>query len=144
VGVSFPILLSRGPIYVFSQVYDVTSAVLVYTTAFLMLETLFYSAQSERDKRIITVLQLVTISIAFFVDWLSYTLFAFWLLSRVAAGYFGVERRIKWRSVIGLALIPTSTFTLYLVWRFFAPDSVARKVGLYASIKELGFKILER
>ena len=62
VGVSFPILLSRGPIYVFSQVYDVTSAVLVYTTAFLMLETLFYSVQSERDKRIITALQLVTIS----------------------------------------------------------------------------------
>ena len=79
VGVSFPILLSRGPIYVFSQLYDVTSAVLIYTTAFLMLETLFYSVQSARDKRIITALQLVTISIAFFVDWLSYTLFAFWL-----------------------------------------------------------------
>ena len=27
VGVSFPILLSRGPLYVFSQIYDVTNAV---------------------------------------------------------------------------------------------------------------------
>src|SRR5262249_30460636 len=35
VGVAFPILLSRGPIYVFSQVYDTTNAVLIYTTAFL-------------------------------------------------------------------------------------------------------------
>jgi hypothetical protein len=144
VGVSFPILLSRGPIYVFSQIYDVTNAVLIYTTAFLMLETLFYSVQSERDKRIITALQLVTISIAFLVDWLSYTLFAFWVVSRVAAGYFGVEARMRWRSMIGLWLIPVSAFALYLVWRFLAPDSVARKAGVYMSIKELGFKILER
>ena len=144
VGVCLPILLSRGPIYVFSQVYDVTSAVLIYTTAFLMLETLFYSVQSARDKRIITALQLFTISIAFFVDWLSYTLFAFWLLSRVAAGYLGVETRMKWRSVIGLWLLAVSAFALYLVWRFLAPDALARKMGLYISIKELGFKILQR
>jgi hypothetical protein len=144
VGVSLPILLSRGPIYVFSQVYDVTSAVLVYTTAFLMLETLFYSVQSERDKRIITALQLVTISIAFFVDWLSYTLFAFWLLSRVTAGYLGAETRMRSRDVIRLWLLPTTAFALYLVWRFLAPDSVARKAGVYISIKELGFKILQR
>ena len=92
IGVSLPILLSRGPIYVFSQVYNVTSAVLIYTTAFLMLETLFYSVQSARDERIITALQLVTISVAFFVDWLSYTLFAFWLLSRVAAAISAWKR----------------------------------------------------
>jgi hypothetical protein len=144
IGVSFPILLSRGPIYVFSQVYDVTSAVLVYTTAFLMLETLFYSVQSERNKRIITALQFAIISIAFFVDWLSYTLFAFWLLSRVAAGHLGVETRMRSRDVIRLWLIPTTAFALYLVWRFLAPDALARKTGLYISIKELGFKILQR
>ncbi len=144
VGVTLPILLSRGPIYVFSQVYDVTSAVLIYTTAFLMLETLFYSVQSERDKRIITALQLVTICIAFFVDWLSYTLFAFWLLSRLAAGYFGVESRMKLRSVIALWLIPSSAFVLYLLWRFLAPDSLARTEGLATSFRQLGFKILQR
>jgi hypothetical protein len=144
VGVSLPILLSRGPIYVFSQVYDVTSAVLIYTTAFLMLETLFYSVQSERDKRIITTLQLVTIVIAFFVDWLSYTLFAFWLVSRLAAGYFGVETRMRWRSVIGLWLMAVGAFALYLVWRFLAPDSLARKAGLVASIWQLIDKILQR
>ena len=144
VGVSLPILLSRGPIYVFSQVYDVTNAVLIYTTAFLMLETLFYSAQSDRDKRIITALQLVTIVIAFFVDWLSYTLFVFWLLSRVAAGYFGIERRMGRRDVISLCLIPVIAFALYLTWRFCAPDSLARKTGLWPSIQELRFKILQR
>ena len=144
VGVTLPILLSRGPIYVFSQVYDVTSAVLIYTTAFLMLETLFYSVQSERDKRIITALQLVTICIAFFVDWLSYTLFAFWIVSRAAAGYFGVEKRMRWRGVIALWLIPLGSFALYLVWRFGAPDSAARKAGVSASISQLVDKIMER
>jgi hypothetical protein len=129
---------------VFSQVYDVTNAVLIYTTAFLMLETLFYGAQSARDKRIITALQLVTISIAFFVDWLSYTLFAFWIVSRVAAGYFGVEPRVKWRGVLALWLIPVAAFALYLVWRFLAPDSLARRVGLIPSIKQLVEKILQR
>jgi hypothetical protein len=144
IGITFPILLSRGPIYVFSQVYDVTNAVLIYTTAFLMLETLFYSVQSQRDKRIITALQLVTIVIAFFVDWLSYTLFAFWIVSRLAAGYLGVETRMRSREVIRLWLIPMTAFALYLVWRFLAPDALARKMGLIASIKELGFKILQR
>ena len=67
-----------------------------------MLETLFYGMRSERDKWIITALQLVTICIAFFVDWLSYTLFAFWVLSRLAAGYLGVETHMSSRDLIGL------------------------------------------
>jgi hypothetical protein len=62
----------------------------------------------------------------------------------VAAGYFGVETRMRWRSVIGLGLIPASAFALYLVWRFLAPDSLARKMGLFASVEQLGFKILQR
>jgi len=144
VGVTFPILFSRGPIFVFSQVYDVTSAVLIYTTAFIMLETLFYSVQSVRDKWIVTALQLVVIFIAFFVDWLSYTLFAFWLLSRLAAGYFGVATRMTLRGLIGLASVPVSGFMLYLVWRLFAPGSLARSHGIIASLKFLKFKILER
>ena len=144
VGVTFPILFSRGPLVVFSQVYDVTNAVLVFTTAFILLEALFYGVQSVRDKWIITALQLVVIFIAFFVDWLSYTLFAFWILSRLAAGYFGVETRITLRGLIGLALVPVSGFTLYLVWRFFAPDSLARTYGIMVSLNVLKFKILER
>jgi hypothetical protein len=144
VAVSFPILLSRGPLYVFSQVYDVTNAVLIYTTAFILLETLFYSAQSARDRWVITALQLVTIYLAFFVDWLSYTLFVFWIISRLAAGYFGVQPRIRLRGLVALALIPTSGFVLYLVWRLFAPDSMARTAGLRTSVNQLIFKVMER
>ncbi|QPF86898.1 hypothetical protein IC762_11645 [Bradyrhizobium genosp. L] len=144
VGVSFPILLSRGPLYVMSQIYDVTNAVLVYLAIFLVLETLYYSAQSARDKWVITALQLVTIYIAFFVDWLSYTLFAFWILSRLAAGYLGVEPRLKLRRVLTLWLIPASAFVLYLVWRFGAPGSMARTSGMRASINHLLFKIAQR
>ncbi|WP_044537257.1 hypothetical protein [Bradyrhizobium sp. LTSP885] len=144
VGVSFPILLSRGPLYVFSQVYDVTNAVLIYTTLFLLLETLFYSAQREREKRIITAFELVIIFTAFFVDWLSYTLFAFWIFSRLAASYFGVETRMRMRGVIALCLLPMSAFGLYLVWRFFAPDSMARQLGVATSVHQLFLKIQQR
>ena len=144
VGVTLPILLSRGPIFVFSQVYDTTNAVLIYTAAFIMLETLFYSVQSARDKRLVTALQLATIFVAFTVDWLSYTVFAFWLLSRLAAGCLGVDARMTFRNLIGFILVPVAGFMLYLVWRFGAPGSLARSHGILASLDFLKFKILER
>jgi hypothetical protein len=144
IGVTLPILLSRGPIYVFSQIYDTTNAVLIYITAFIMLETLFYSVQSARDKWIITALQLATIFVAFAVDWLSYTVFAFWLLTRLAASYLGVEARMTFRNLVGFILVPVVGFMLYLVWRFGAPGSLARSDGIVASLDFLKFKILER
>ncbi len=144
IGASFPILLSGGPIFVFSQIYDVTNAVLVFTTTFLLLETMFYRMHCARDKWIITALQIVVIAIAFSVDWLSYTLFAFWLLNRLAAGYLGVETQMTRRSLVGFALLPVAGFTLYLVWRFFAPGSLAQSYGIMASLDFLKFKILER
>ena len=143
-GVAFPILLSRGLIYCFSQVYDVVTAVLIYTAIFLLLEVLFYGAKSQRDKWLITALQLATIFCAFFVDWLSYTLFAFWLVSRLVAGYLGIEERLTLRRLVGLSLIPICAFSLYLVWRIFAPGSYASTHGLSASVEQLGLKILQR
>jgi hypothetical protein len=144
VAVAFPILISRGPIFVFSQIYDVTNAVLIYTTIFILLETLFYSTQSSSEKRIITALQLVTIYPAFFVDWLSYTVFAFWLVSRLVAGYLDIEARMTLRRLASLAVVPVSAFFLYFVWRLFAPDSSARTHGLAASLNSLVYKVLER
>jgi hypothetical protein len=143
-AVSFPILLSRGLIYSFSQIYDVVTAVLIYTAIFLLLEVLFYGARSQRDKRVITALQLTTIFCAFFVDWLSYTLFAFWLVSRFVAGYLGVEQRMTLRRFVGLSLLPISAFSIYLFWRFFAPGSGAATHGLAYSVRQLGYKILQR
>jgi len=144
VAVTLPILLSRGPIYVLTQLYDTTVAVLIFTTIFILLETRFYAAQSDREKQAITALQLATIFVAFFVDWLSYTLFAFWLLTRCVAGYLGVEKRMTARRLIGLALVPCGGFALYLVWRLFAPDSGARTFGITASLDHLVFKVMER
>lgn len=144
IGVTFPILFSRGPIYVFSQIYDVTNAVLVFTTIFILLESLFYSLQSARDKRIITALQFVTIFIAFTVDWLPYTLFVFWGFTRLTAGYLGIENRLSLRNMVGIALVPIGGFLLYLIWRFGAPGSLARSNGIMASLAFLKDKILER
>jgi hypothetical protein len=144
IGVTFPILLSRGPLYVFSQIYDVTNAVLIYTTTFIMFEVMFYGSKSGREKRIIEGSQLITIYLAFLVDWLSYTLFAFWLISRIVAGYAGIEERMTLRRLMGLALIPISAFSLYLVWRFLSPDSPTGSTGIFASLDQLVFKVMER
>ncbi|MGT2434889.1 hypothetical protein ACU4GH_02465 [Bradyrhizobium betae] len=143
-AVSFPILLSSGLIYIFSQVYDVVTVVLIYTAFFILLEVLFYRARSPRKRQIITIAQFATIYGAFLVDWLSYTLFAFWMLTRLAAGFLGVGPRITFRRLAGLSLLPVSAFAIYLCWRFFAPGSVAASYGVSASIRELIGKIMER
>jgi hypothetical protein len=144
VAATFAILLSSGLIYIFSQIYEVVICVLIYVAAFILLEVLFYRAQSGREKRIITRIQLVVIFAAFLVDWLSYTLFVFWLVSRVVAGYLGFEERLTLRRLAGLLLVPGTGFSLYLVWRFFAPGSTGRTSGISASISDLANKILER
>lgn len=144
VAVAFPILLSRGLLYSFSQIYDVVTAVLIYTTIFLLLEVLFYGARSQRDKWIIAALQLVTICCAFFVDWLSYTLFAFWIVSRVVAGYLDIEPRMTSRRLVSLALLPVCSFSIYMIWRIFAPGSLAKTEGVGSSLRQLGLKILQR
>lgn len=110
-GVSLPILLSRGLVYCFSQIYDVVTAVLIYTAIFLLLEVFYYGGRSQRDKWVITFLQLVTIGCAFFVDWLSYTLFVFWLASRVAAGY--ARRPGAYESASCFWLAATADFNLF-------------------------------
>ena len=143
-GVSLPILLSRGLVYCFSQIYDVVTAVLIYTAIFLLLEVFYYGGRSQRDKWVITFLQLVTIGCAFFVDWLSYTLFVFWLASRVAAGYAGVLERMSPRRVFGLLLLPISTFSAYIFWRLFTPGSTGATSGAYDSIRHLIYKIMQR
>jgi len=144
VGVAFPLLLSRGLIYVFSQVYDVVTAVLVYTAIFILLEVLYYAARTANEQRIISAIQLVTIFLAFFVDWLAYNLFAFWIISRAVAGYLGIEKRLSFRRLIRLALLPISAFSIYMIWRIFAPGSLASTEGLASSMRLLGIKILQR
>jgi hypothetical protein len=144
VGVAFPILYPRGLVYFFSQLYCVTIAILLYAAAFIWLESLSYAVKSARDRKILFAIQLLVIYLAFFVDWLSYTLFAFWLLVRLAGAHFGFVERYSRRQLIGLALMPVSAFLIYLAWRFGTPGSSARTQGLFASIYELVWKIAYR
>ena len=143
-GVSFPILLSPALIFVFSQIYDVVTSVLIYVAVFILIEVLFYRARSAREKRIVTTAQLITIYLAFLVDWLAYNLFAFWIVSRLAAGYLGVEARLTLRRLACLLMLPISAFAIYLIWRFFAPGSLGRTYGIAASANQLLGKVLER
>jgi hypothetical protein len=144
VSVAFPILYPNGLVYFFSQIYCVTIAILVYAAAFILLESLSYVVESPRNRKILFALQLLVIYLAFFVDWLSYTLFAFWLLVRVTRAHLGFGERWSRRQLAGLALMPASAFTIYLIWRFSAPGSLARTQGISASIYELAWKIAYR
>lgn len=144
VSAAFPVLYPNGLLYFFSQVYCVTIAVLLYAAAFILLESLSYVVESPRNRKILFALQLLVIYLAFFVDWLSYTLFAFWLLVRLAGAHFGFVERWSRRQLAGLALMPVSAFAIYLIWRFFTPGSLARTEGLAASIYELAWKIAYR
>ncbi len=144
VAVAFPILYPRGLVYFFSQIYCVTTAILLYAAVFILLETLSYVVESARDRRMLFALQLFVIYAAFFVDWLSYTLFAFWLLIHLTGGYLGLAERWSRRQLTALLLLPVSAFALYLAWRFLTPGSLARTQGVAASIYELAWKIVYR
>ena len=144
VAVAFPILYPRGLVYFFSQVYCYTIAILLYAAVFILLESLSYTVESARDRKMLFSLQLLVIYAAFFVDWLSYTLFAFWLLIHLTGGYFGLAERWSRRQLSALALMPVSAFTLYLAWRFLTPGSMASTQGLATSIHELAWKVLYR
>ncbi|MEH2529690.1 hypothetical protein V1277_003934 [Bradyrhizobium sp. AZCC 1588] len=144
VGVAFPVLYPHGLVYFFSQIYCVTIAILLYAAAFILLESFSYVVESPRQRNILFAIQLLVIYLAFFVDWLSYTLFASWLLIRMAGARFGFVEGFSRRQLVGLALLPASAFGIYLFWRFFTPGSIARTQGLAASLYELTWKIAYR
>jgi hypothetical protein len=116
----------------------------LYAAAFILLESLSYLVESPRHRQVVFGLQLLVIYLAFFVDWLSYTLFACWLLVRLTGAYLGFGERWSRRQLIGLVLLPVSAFAIYLAWRFFTPGSLALNQGFAASIYELGWKIAYR
>jgi hypothetical protein len=144
VGATVPTLRPPGIVYIFSQVYDVVTAVLPYCAIFILLEVLSYRATSRRDRNIFLTLQLVIIYLAFFVDWLSYSLFAFWLLTRLTAGWLKLESRWTRLQLAGLLLMPLSAFSAYLVWRFFSPGSLFQREGFSSSVGQLLEKIAQR
>ena len=144
VGVAFPVLYPSGLIYFFSQIYCPTIEILLYAATFILLESYSYVVESPRARKVVFALQLLVIYLAFFVDWLSYTLFAFWLLVRLTGAYLGLAEGWSRRQLTGLALLPVSAFGIYLGWRFFTPGSLARTAGVGASLHELGWKIVYR
>jgi hypothetical protein len=144
VGVAFPVLYPHGLVFFFSQLYCVTIAILLYAAAFILLESFSYVVESPRQRNILFAIQLAVIYFAFFVDWLSYTLFVSWLLVRIAGARLGFIHAYSRRQLAGLVLLPVSAFTIYLFWRVFTPGSIAQTQGLAASLYELAWKIAYR
>lgn len=143
-GLSFPVLYPRGLVYIFSQLYCVTTHILVYAAAFILLEAVSYRTKTTEERRLVLLAQLAVIYFAFFVDWLAYTLFAVWFCLRVLGGRWGFIDRWSPRRKLGLLLLPVSAFGIYLLWRFATPGSTARTEGVWVSIRELIWKIAYR
>jgi hypothetical protein len=139
-----PILFPRGLVYFFSQIYCVTTSILLFVAIFIMLDALSYVTASRHNRRVLFVLQLLIIYFAFFVDWLSYTLFASWLLVRFIGGRFGLIEPWSRRQIAGLLMLPVTAFAIYMFWRIFSPGSIAQRDGPLASLYELGWKIAFR
>jgi len=144
VAAALSVLVEPSLGYIFSQIYCVTTAVLLYVAFFIMLEAQSFTVTEPRTRSRILALQLLIIYPAFLVDWLAYTLFAFWLVLRLLAIRFGFQARWSLRQWAGLLAMPVSAFGLYLIWRLFTPGSLAQRMGIFASLKELAGKVAFR
>jgi hypothetical protein len=139
-----PVLMQRGPVYIFSQIYCHTTHSIVYMAAFLLLECLYHRAGTQKEKDLVLACQLGLMFCAFLVDWLSFFVYGFWMLLRVAGVRLGYFPKLRARTAIVTAALPLLAFGIYLVWRFATPGSLARTQGLRASLTELAWKVVYR
>jgi hypothetical protein len=133
-----------GLAYVFSQVYCVTTHILVYIAVFLLLESLSLLTTTTRSRQTLFTAQLLTIYFAFFVDWLAYTVFAAWIFSRWLGGRLGYIGEMSLGKMIVLLSLPVSAFGIFLFWRLESPGSIAQSNGFYFSLHELVWKLFYR
>jgi hypothetical protein len=144
IAVACVVLLPRGPVYLFSQVYAFDDHVVVFYALFVFVTTLELHAADRDSARRYYYLEITVLVYGLFVDWLSYFVYAVWFVLRLAGARTGYGRRLGRSEAIGLAALPLVSFSMFLVWRFVTPGSVAAEQGVLASVKELLWKVIFR
>jgi hypothetical protein len=138
------VLLPRGPVYFFSQVYAYDTHIVVFYAILIFLTTLELGASDRPSAGWWYYLQIVVLVCGLFIDWLFYFVYAIWFVVRLAGTRTGFGRRMRRSGTCGLAILPLVTFSMFLAWRFLTPGSIAAKDGVIASIRELLWKAIYR
>lgn len=138
------VLFPRGPVYLFSQVYAFDTLIVVFYALLIFVATLEFDASDQLSARRYYYLQIVILVCGLFVDWLFYFVFAVWFVLRLAGTRTGYGRAVGRKEACSLAILPFAAFSIFLVWRFLTPGSIAARQGVLASIQELLWKLIFR
>jgi hypothetical protein len=138
------VLFPRGAVYFFSQIYAFDTHIVVFYALLVFLTTLELGASDRFSAACYYFLQIAILICGLFVDWLFYFVFAVWFAVRLVGSWTGYGRPLRRSEACGLAILPIVTFSVFLVWRFLTPGSIAAKDGVLASIQELVWKAIYR
>jgi hypothetical protein len=138
------VLLPRGPVYFFSQVYAFDTHVVVYYALLIFVVALEFNASDRASARWYYYLEIVILVCGLFIDWLFYFVFALWLALRMLGTWTQDGRPLRRNEAVALTALPPVTFAIFLFWRFVTPGSIAAKQGVIASIQDLAWKFIYR
>jgi len=138
------VLLPRGPVYFFSQVYAFDTHIVVFYALFIFVTMLELGAAARPSAVRYYYLEIAILVCGMFVDWLFYFVYAVWFALRLVGTRTGYVRPLARNEVRVLTLLPLVTFSMFLVWRFLTPGSIAAKDGVLASVQELLWKFVYR
>lgn len=138
------VLFPRGAVYFFSQVYAFDTHIVVYYALLLFAVALEFGASNRSSARRYYWLQIAILICGLFVDWLFYFVFAVWFVLRLVGAWTDRGSAMKRKEAWALTALPLVTFSIFLIWRFLTPGSIAAKDGVIASIEELVWKLVYR
>lgn len=138
------VLFPRGAVYFFSQIYAFDTFIVVLYALLIFVATLEFHASDQISARRYYYLQIVILICGLFVDWLFYFVFAIWLVLRLIGARTGYGRGVGRKEACTLAIVPFAAFSMFLLWRFLTPGSIAAREGVLASIQELVWKLIFR
>ena len=138
------VLLPRGPVFFFSQVYSFDTHIVVFYALFIFVTMLELHAADRPSARWYFCLEIAVLICGLFVDWLFYFVYAVWFALRLAGTWLGYGRPVGRRESYALTLLPLVTFATFLIWRLVTPGSIAARDGVLASLQELSWKLVFR
>jgi hypothetical protein len=139
-----PVLMPKGLVYVFSQLYCHTTHVLPFVGTFILLAALHLHLEDGRSRDTVLAALLAVAFWSFLIDWLPYVVFGWWLLTVLVGARLGHLRPLGRRATLAALALPVLSLGLYFAWRLFTPGSMARTRGILFSLRELAWKVLYR
>jgi MFS family permease len=141
---SLPVLLTRGPMYAFSQIYCHTSTIYVWYAIFMAIVVSIRANVDERGRRRLHWTLLAVAGWGLWTDWLAFLFYGVWLAFSAVGIRRGWYPQMSRAQRIVSVLLPCGVVLLFLIWRWQTPGAIAQSEGVIASAQELVFKVLFR